>query len=236
MHFGLRHKTNQSLNIGNECNIMPIYQVGEHEILQEPSSLIKSEDEFIEGTLFLSDKRLVFEKTGKRGFFRATPGTTLYDIGLYEISNVYVAIPKLRIFTKKTLTVEYSNKNSSGSLRFTLMDPELWESNIRKFASDLKKIYEEQERREREDEHRKNVEMARAKAGTTNVGVMNIDSNRDKRKEKDTVIDADDLSQNYPQKAQPSDVEEYNETCPECGSYVPDGAKYCPSCGYKLRK
>lgn len=215
---------------------MPIYQVGEHEILQEPSSLIKSEDEFIEGTLFLSDKRLVFEKTGKRGFFHATPGITLYDIGLHEIKNVYVAIPKLRLFTKKTLTVEYSNSNSSGSLRFTLRDPELWESNIRKFASDLKKIYEEQERREREEEHRRNVEMAKAKAGTTNVGVMNVNTDRNRQKERETVIDADERSENYPQNASPSDVTEYAETCPECGAVIPQDAKYCPSCGYKLRK
>ncbi len=214
---------------------MPIYQVGEHELIKEESSLIVDEETIIEGRLYLSDKRFIFEKYGRKSFLRASAGQTMIDLNLYDITNVYTAVPKLRVFTRKTLTVEYLRDSETQSLKFAVKDPEEWESNIRKFASDLKKLHEDDQRRLDEDRHRKDVEMARAKAGMTNVGVMHVHPEGRKGKT-ETVIDAEGSESSFPQKAPPSDLAEYDGNCRECGVPLPLGAKFCPTCGSKTSK
>ncbi len=215
---------------------MPIYQVGEHELLAESSSMITGIDEQLEGKLFLTDKRLIFEKHGKKSLLRASPGQTVIDLYLYEIKNVYGAVPKLRIFTTKTLTVEYLSEGEIQSVKFALRNPDEWESDIRKFASDLKKLHEDEQRRTDEDMHRRSVEMARAKAGTTNVGVMNVRPEGTTMKKKETVVDAEGAETLLPQRAPTTDVVEYDGNCIECGGPLPFGSKFCPSCGLKVTK
>ncbi len=151
---------------------MPVYQVGEHEILKEEASYGYAENEYYDGMLYLSDKRLVFEKKGKRGLIHATPPQVVLDVQLHEISNISSAVPKIKVFTKKVLTVEYQSEKDVLKARFLLPDPSKWETEIRKWIADSKRQEEERIKREQDEIYRKRVEMARAKSGTTNVGAL----------------------------------------------------------------
>ncbi len=219
---------------------MPIYEPNEKEIMKEYVTLIKGEEEESEGTLFLTDKRLIYERKGKRGVFKATSPQVVIDIPLHEITNLSNAIPKFKAFTKKTITVEYNIGDHRESSRFEVKKPKEWNENIRKWAVDSKRIHDEELRRSEEEAHRKQVEMARAKAGTTNVGVMNVntgsgkDTHPDRSAPKDTFIDAEDAGTTQLQTMTRSPPAKAKKKCKECGYPLDDNMKYCPNCGTKV--
>lgn len=219
---------------------MPVYQVNEHEILQEEAAMEHSETETYDGRLYLSDKRLIFEKRGKRGLIRATPPQPLLDVYLFEITNVSSAVPKIKVFTKKVLTVEYRHEDETGKARFRLTDPAKWENEIRKWISDAKKQEEERQHREQEELYRKNVEMARAKAGTTNVGVAYYGNPKNTSKppsnqKQDDIIEGESSSTSIQvqRSTPPSNVP--TKTCPNCGEPLKPGMKFCPNCGEPVK-
>ncbi len=52
---------------------MPIYEVGEHEILREEAEVVDGETVVAQGTLYLTDRRIIYERRGRRGLIRAVP-------------------------------------------------------------------------------------------------------------------------------------------------------------------
>ncbi len=213
---------------------MPIYQVGEHEILKEEADYVYGENESHDGFLYLSDKRLIFEKKGRRGLLKASPPQVIVDVYLHQISNISSAVPKIRAFTKKTLTVEYKNGDDLVKTRFHLQDPIRWETEIRRWIADSKRIEEERLKREEDEKYRKNVEMARAKAGTTNVGVAYYGKpNQGKQgdsKSSETIIDGE--SSSSIEVAKQGQVAKSSESnCKSCGEPLKHGMRFCPHCG-----
>lgn len=221
---------------------MPVYQVGEHEILKEEASYGYAENEYYDGMLYLSDKRLVFEKKGKRGLIHATPPQVVLDVQLHEISNISSAVPKIKVFTKKVLTVEYQSEKDVLKARFLLPDPSKWETEIRKWIADSKRQEEERIKREQDEIYRKRVEMARAKSGTTNVGVayygkpgQNNQSPTPPRQKDEDIIEGDSTSTSMQVSKQYPPATKSEKTCPSCGEPVKPGMKFCPSCGEPLK-
>jgi hypothetical protein len=219
---------------------MPVYQVNEHEILHEEAGMEHAESEIYNGTIYLSDRRLIFEKKGKRGLVRASPPQALLDIYLYEITNVSSAVPKIKVFTKKVLTVEYRHEDETGKARFRLTDPTKWENEIRKWISDAKKQEEERQHREQEELYRKNVEMARAKAGTTNVGVAYYGNPKNTSKSsssqnKEDIIEGDYNSTSIQVQRSSPPLNVSTKTCKSCGEPLKPGMKYCPYCGEPVK-
>jgi hypothetical protein len=170
----------------------------------------------------------------------ATPPQVLLDIYLYEITNVSSAVPKIKVFTKKVLTVEYGHENETGKARFRLNDPTKWESEIRKWISDAKKQEEDRQHREQEELYRKNVEMARAKAGTTNVGVAYYGSPKNNTRQpsnqkKDDIIEGESGSTSIQVQRSSPPSNESTKTCQSCGEPLKPGMKYCPNCGEPVK-
>lgn len=222
---------------------MPIYEIGEHEILSDEATILKDDGESDTGVLYLSDRRLLFERKGRRGFIKATPPKITIDIRLYRVSNVTSAVPRIKAMTKKNLMVEYEEEGEVKKVRFRLGDPRDWEDKMRKWISDAKRLEEEKLVRSEEEHHRRDVEMARAKAGTTNVGVAyygkpnNSAGKKIKNKEKapETIIDAETSDSTEIRKAEYGAVEQYsNIKCPNCGEPMSKGMKFCPNCGEKV--
>lgn len=221
---------------------MPIYEVGEHEILSSESVLEREDGDTENGSLYLSDKRIIFEKKGRRGLLKASPSQIVVDVFLYNITNVSSVVPRIKALTKKYLLIEYHLGNDIKKARFRMNDPLKWESEMRKWISDAKRAEEERIQREKEEEYRKEVEMARAKAGTTNVGVAYYGNpNNKKKKKSDDVgssdfIDAEQSQGGDLARMQQGTVVAAEDTmsCPHCGSSVKKGMKFCPNCGEKL--
>lgn len=222
---------------------MPVYQVGEHEILTEVASYVtggvESEDT-VSGTLYLSDKRIVFEKKGRRGLLRASAPHSLVEIYLYEVTNISSAVPKIKMLTKKTLTIEYRRNAKTEKVRFRLFDPLSWEKEIRKWIADSKRMEEERIKRESEETYRKDVEMARAKAGTTNVGVAYYGTPGQEKKSKkkpseEEIIDGDSSSTSIEVAKNQPPVASNTIECPSCGATIQEDMRFCPSCGEPLK-
>ncbi len=221
---------------------MPIYEIGEHEILSEEAIMIKDDGDTETGMLYLSDRRLIFEKKGKRGLLKATPAQITVDVRLYDVTNVSSAVPRIKAMTKKNLIVEYQSEGNIKKNRFRIDDPRDWEDKMRKWVSDAKRLEEEKLERRKEENHRKDVEMARAKAGTTNVGVAyygkpeNSQKQRGKKAPPDeNFIDAEVSDSTEIRKMETGQLEPYTESkCPHCGSSVSRGMKFCPNCGEKI--
>ncbi|MCL4329828.1 MAG: zinc ribbon domain-containing protein [Candidatus Thermoplasmatota archaeon] len=219
---------------------MPIYEPTEKEIMHEYVTFISGREDISGGNLFLTDRRLIYERKGHRGMFSATSAAVSEEIQLHEVSNVTTAVPRFKMFTKKTFSVEFESNGSKQVVRFQVKDPAQWKENITKWAIDAKRVHEEERHRTTEEDYRKKLEMARAKAGTTNVGVLHVNSPNEVRKKaqpqknhRADVIDAEDLGTTAMQKTEnmpPAEV----KYCPECGYTLDSSMKYCPSCGTKV--
>lgn len=222
---------------------MPIYEIGEHEILYEEATMIQEDGEGETGSLYLTDKRLLFERKGRRGFLKATPAQIIVDVRLSNVTNVSSAVPRIKAMTKKSLIVEFQAEDKVKKIRFRTDDPRVWEDKMRKWVSDAKRLEEEKLSRIKDEEHRKDLEMARAKAGVTNVGVAYYGNKKGGKsggkKESsfpsDNIIDADTSDSTSIRKAEHGSIEEYSEnSCPNCGTKLSGGMKFCPNCGEKI--
>lgn len=222
---------------------MPIYEIGEHEILSEEATIITEDGDTETGSLYLTDKRLLFERKGRRGFIKATPAQIIIDVRLFNVTNVSSAVPRIKAMTKKSLIVEFQDADTVKKVRFRTQDPRDWEDKMRKWTADAKRLEEERISRLKDEDYRKEVEMARAKAGVTNVGVAyygnkkgeKAQSGKGKSFSQDNIIDAESSDSTDIRKAEEGPVEPYRElSCPNCGTKLSSGMKFCPNCGEKV--
>ncbi len=208
---------------------MPIYENDEHEYLSSRARKLEN-NMYIDGNLFLTDKRIVFERKGRRSFIRASPAITDLNIFLYNVGNVTYAIPRFSLFTRKILSLEYYNEDKK-ILRvdFSIKDPKNWVNNITRLASISKKEYAQNNQKIEDDKRKHELDMAKAKAPRANIG-MAIFGN-DKTKHNNNFQNPEEyvnenLNENYPTT---------QLKCPNCSNDITEYMKYCPNCGFKLR-
>ena len=89
---------------------MPIYEVDEHELMKEECVLREGEAEIQDGTLYLTDKRIIYEIKGKRGLIRAAPPKIYMDVRLFE----------LMILTSPRLASDKEFSETSGNLEINI--------------------------------------------------------------------------------------------------------------------
>ena len=217
---------------------MPIYEVGEHELLKEDTSMILVDEEISSGTLYLSDKRVIYEKKGKRGFLKATSAKTLLDVHLYDITNIATAVPKLRVMTRRTITIEYEKDGKRESARFEVNKPKEWETTLRRWIEDSKRLHSDELKRVEEEKHRRDVEMARAKAGTTNVGMVQVDLGK-RGGNFSGIVDGEEIINNETVSGAIEPVRSSvpmtePARCKKCGEHLDSDAVFCPSCGNRV--
>lgn len=208
---------------------MPIYETNEHEMLKESATAIQDSEEITDGILYLTDKRLIYERKGKRTFLRASPSHVIADIRLFSITNISVAVPKFKLLTKKTLSIEYRDKDQTYKINFVVGNPKEWDENIRKWIGDAKRGREEEIKREREDAYKREIELAKAKSPKANVGMAYFGTKGGKEEGNYPVVET-----KYTEESE-SDLPMPQETfCPNCNSPVSSGMKFCPQCGKQL--
>ena len=128
---------------------MPIYASDEHQLLSNDCTLHDGDAEIQDGTLYLTDRRLIYEKKGKRGIIHATPAKIYLDINLHELKNVTTAVPLL--FGKKILSIEFEKDGAAKKYDFQLPDPKKWADEISRWVSDARRHHEDSKSREDEE-------------------------------------------------------------------------------------
>ena len=214
---------------------MPVYESNEREILQEQSTFIRGDEEITDGTAFLTTRRLIYEKKGKRSFLKATPPQTIVNLPLFKIENVSTAVPKIRIMTKKTLTVEYrAEDDESVRIHFVLKDPRAWEREIRAWIPEAQKDWVDKVTREKEDMHKKQVDLESAKAPKASINMGYFVPGESGKQAKGTDIEKSYVDAEYSDKKKGEIVPSQEKTCPGCGTPVSGSMKFCPNCGRPL--
>ncbi|WP_188681795.1 zinc ribbon domain-containing protein [Thermogymnomonas acidicola] len=215
---------------------MPIYEVGEHEILREEAEVVDGETVVAQGTLYLTDRRIIYERRGRRGLIRAVPPKIILDVYLYDISNVSIAVPRLKLFTRKEMEIEYRKDGQKNKIVFRLSDPQRWDTEIRKWINDAKIKKEEEMKREEEERHRREVELAKARAPRANIGMAYFGKGpaqgQEQKPQDANVYDAEVRDIEEPKRL--GEEKRLPQKCPRCGSDLPAGAKFCPNCGQEL--
>ena len=214
---------------------MPIYEADEHELIKEDSTLVEGDAEIQDGTLYLTDKRLIYEKKGARSILRAAPAKTYMDVRLYDLKNISAAVPMLRIFTRRFLTVEFELDGQLKKYDFVLSDPKKWNDEIMRWVSDARRHKEEDDRRRADEQHKKEVELARAKSYKVHVGMAYFEATGKKNaKGKPKNIEVEDKNQYLPHEDPAMSPKHIAYLCESCGSELTPAMKFCPNCGKKV--
>lgn len=215
---------------------MPIYEVDEHELMREDCVLKEGEAEIQDGTLYLTDKRLIYEIKGKRGLIRAAPPKIYVDVRLYNLKNVSSAVPKLKVFTKKYLTVEFEQDGQEKRFEFALRDPSKWDDEIKRWISDARKHREEEQRRISEEQHRKEVEMANARSTKQNIGMAYFGAAPQKKPAEAPMHVENEAGDTEVIQESPAldQMKSVPLLCEFCGHVLDPSMKYCPNCGKKV--
>lgn len=212
---------------------MPIYAMDEHELMQEDSTLREGDAEIQDGTLYLSDRRLIYEKKGKRGLLKATPAKTYMDVALYDLKNISTSVPMIKVFTRKYLVVEFDEEDEPKKYEFLLNDPKKWHDEIVRWISDARRHKEEDERKRDEESHRREVEMANAKSSKTHIGMAYFGKEPPEMKPGTVKMDEEDHEEE--QKKQKLKGPDYVPLlCETCGAELTPEMKFCPNCGTKV--
>jgi hypothetical protein len=212
---------------------MPIYAVDEHELMQEESTLKEGDAEIQDGTLYLTDKRLIYEKKGKRGLLHATPSKTYMDVPLYELKNVSPTVPMIKVFTKKFLTVEFELDGVHKKYEFQLSDPKKWNDEIVRWISDARRHHDDDAKKQEDESHRKEVELANAKSSKTHIGMAYF--GREPRISNSPTVVESNEEENPPEEKKSLRGPDYIPIlCETCGSELKPDMKFCPNCGAKV--
>lgn len=213
---------------------MPIYATDEHELMNEESVLKEGEAEIQNGTLYLTDRRIIYEIKGKRGFVKASPAKTYMDVPLHKLKNVTASVPLIRLFTKKYLIVEFERDGSNKKYEFLLTDPKKWHEEIVRWVSDARRHFEDDEKRRVDEEHKREVEMANAKSSKMNIGVAYI--GKEHEKDKPEKVDVEEGNSNRKSKKKLEEPKYISLLCDECNSEISQEMKFCPNCGAKVNQ
>ncbi|WP_337860415.1 zinc ribbon domain-containing protein [Ferroplasma sp.] len=206
---------------------MPIYESDEHEFLNAKAKKIEN-NVYVKGLLFLTDKRVIFEKKGVRSAFRASPAIMDLNLFLYNVENANSAAPAFPLFTKQILTIEYYD-DSKKVVRsdFAVKKAKMWVDQITRLATISKKDQATKKERDDLEKKRHELDMAKAKAPRANIG-MAVFGNDKKTNPYENIREnmIDENNENLPDTAL---------RCPHCGYPITDEMVYCPNCGYKLK-
>lgn len=212
---------------------MPIYAIDEHELMQEDSVLREGDAEIQDGTLYLTDRRLIYEKRGKRGLLKASPAKTYMDVALYDLKNISTSVPMIKIFTKKYLTVEFELDGSVKKYEFLLNDPKKWHDEIVRWVSDARRHHDDDAKRRDDEKHKREVEMANAKSSKTHIGMAYFGKEPPDIKAGSATIE----EENHDSKKQRQMLKEPAYVpllCENCGTELKPEMKFCPNCGNKV--
>ena len=213
---------------------MPIYASDEHQLLSNDCTLHDGDAEIQDGTLYLTDRRLIYEKKGKRGIIHDTPAKIFLDINLHELKNVTTAVPLL--FGKKILSIEFDKDGTVKKYDFQLPDPKKWADEISRWVSDARRHHEDNKSREDEEKYRRDLQMAKAKAPRTNIGMAYFgkDSASKEQAGPRNIQSEEGGSQQATEIEQPDQPKSVPLVCQSCGNEVDPGMRFCPHCGAKL--
>ena len=213
---------------------MPIYDSDEHELLTEESVLTRDDASIENGILYLTDKKLIYEKKGVRKLLSAEPSKIYLMVPVYNIENVSSAVPVVKLFTKKRIRVEFREGSDLKYVEFSVKKPKIWVDEIKKWSASAKMSYMESIRRQDEEQFRRDLELTKAKSPRNNINMINLGTPRkgepgyvksefNNQDTKDVVP----VSKNLPENS--------SSVCPECGASVDKNSKFCKNCGAKLK-
>jgi|GEM_PF-6992097 ribosomal protein S27AE len=203
---------------------MPIYNSDEHEIMKSDATLVDHAVKVSDGTLYLSNSRVIYERKGKKKLFKAIPPHIDLELKLTDLKDAAGSEPKLKFWAKRILTVTYERDNATQSVDFVVEEPDAWARSIQQWASEAKRRSTEKSEREKEDEKKREIEMARARTPGANINILYNDDSKKKQKNEPKYVDSE-TDENLPAEV---------KTCPSCGAQVPANAKYCPNCGHQF--
>lgn len=207
--------------------VMPIYESDEHEFLNAKAKKIEN-NVYIKGLLFLTDKRIIFEKNGHRSMFRASPAVMDLNLFLYNVENANYAAPAFALFTKQVLTIEYyDDSRKLARADFAIKKSKMWVDQITRLATICKKDESTRKEREALENKKHEIDMAKAGAPRANIGmaVFGNDKKNPYQNLRENMVENND--ENLPDTA---------HRCPHCGYPVTEDMIYCPNCGYKLKQ
>lgn len=205
---------------------MIVLDPDENEILEEKSVMIQNGARVEDGKVHVTNKRIIYEKLGERKLRRAAASTIYLEIPMYEVTNVSSAVPKMSLLTKKKLSVGYKKDGDPLIVEFEIKKPDAIVEVVKNWAITSKREHEEKLKQDDNENFRRQVELAKAKSSKSNVNVISFGKGAQSQPQQ-----SDD---NKATPKMPKPVENL-DLCPECGSYVPSGSKFCPECGYKMK-
>jgi rubrerythrin len=207
---------------------MPIYENDEHEFLNSKAKKIVNNN-YIKGLLFLTDKRVIFEKKGQKSFFRASPAELDLNLFLYNVENANYAKPAFPIFTRQVLSIEYYNESQKLiRVDFAIKKSKSWVDQITRLATVAKRDESNKKEREMLENKKHELDMARAKAPRANIGMAVFGDDKKKNP-------YENIRENMADDSNDQNLPDTAHRCPRCGYSVTDDMTYCPNCGYKLK-
>ncbi len=212
---------------------MPMYDSDEHELLKEESVLTKDDASIENGVLYLTDKKLIYEKKGSRKLLSAEASKIYLLVPIYNIENVSSAVPIVKLFTKKRIRVEYREVSDLKSVEFSVRKPKAWMEEIKKWSSTARSKYSEAIKKDDEEQFRRNLEVTKAKTPKNSINMIMESQKRNapgyvrNENQNDDIKDIVVSENNYPKNLFSS--------CPECSQSVEVDSKFCKNCGAKLK-
>ncbi len=207
---------------------MIVLDPNENEILEEKSVMIQNGARVDDGKIHITNKRIIYEKMGERKFRHAEASKIFLEIPMYEIVNVSSAVPKMSLLTKKRLSIGFKKEGDNQLVEFEIKKPESVVEMIKNWATTSKREHEDKVKQMDDERFRRDVEMAKAKSTKSNVNVISFGRNLGNSANKNPTDVENQQKSNLPKPTEALDI------CPECGTYIPSGSKFCPECGFKI--
>lgn len=102
--------------------------------MKSDATLVDHSIKVSDGTLYLSNSRVIYERKGKKKLFRAIPPHIDMELKLTELKDAAGSEPKLKFWARRILTVTYERDNSTQSADFVVEEPDAWARSIQQWA------------------------------------------------------------------------------------------------------